>query len=149
MRKVEPKVTTDELAKKYPTVVIVSRGTFQLKLFHDLKPVKTYKIAVGRQGLETPTGLYTVQDKQINPSWYVPNSPWAGKLAGKVIPPGPSDPLKARWIGIQGGAGIHGVDPSEYGSLGSAASHGCVRMRISDVIELYDRVPMGTPIYIA
>ena len=48
----------------------------------------SYTIAVGRQGLETPAGEYTVQDKQINPSWHVPNSSWAGKLAGQVIPPG-------------------------------------------------------------
>ena len=70
-------------------------------------------------------------------------------LRGKTIPPGPDDPIKARWMGIFGGAGIHGVDPSEYGSLGSAASHGCVRMRITDVIELFDRVEVGTPVHIA
>jgi lipoprotein-anchoring transpeptidase ErfK/SrfK len=87
-----------------------------------------------------------VQDKQVNPYWHVPNSDWAGSLAGQVIPPGPSNPLQARWIGIAGGAGIHGT--SDIGSLGSAASHGCVRMSVSDVIELYDRVEYGDPIYV-
>jgi lipoprotein-anchoring transpeptidase ErfK/SrfK len=77
----------------------------------------------------------------------VPNSAWAGSLAGRVIPPGPDDPLKARWIGITGGAGIHGTD--QVGSLGSAASHGCIRMAIPDVIALYDRVPYGSKIYVA
>ncbi len=77
----------------------------------------------------------------------MPNSAWAGSLAGSAIPPGPSNPLKARWMGIIGGAGIHGTD-ADY-SLGSAASHGCVRMAIPDVIELYDLTPVGTPIYIA
>ncbi|HVP01058.1 MAG TPA: L,D-transpeptidase/peptidoglycan binding protein [Solirubrobacteraceae bacterium] len=149
MDKVQPKVTTSQLAKKYPTVIIVNRAAFTLRLYKDLRPVKTYTIAVGRQGLETPAGLYDIQDKQVNPSWHVPNSAWAGALAGKVIPPGPDDPIKARWMGIDGGAGIHGVDPSEYGSLGSAASHGCVRMRIPDVINLYDQVSVGTPVYIA
>jgi lipoprotein-anchoring transpeptidase ErfK/SrfK len=99
------------------------------------------------QGLETPAGLYKIQDKQVNPSWHVPNSPWAGKLAGKVIPPGPDDPIKARWMGFNGGAGIHGT--AEVGSLGSAASHGCVRMAIPDVEELYDQVDVGTPVYVA
>ena len=85
-------------------------------------------------------------DKQINPSWHVPMSSWAGKLAGQVIPPGPADPLKARWIGITGGAGIHGTE--DVGSLGSAASHGCIRMAIPDVIELFDRTPYGSKIFI-
>ena len=77
----------------------------------------------------------------------VPNSAWAGDLAGTVVPGGiPSNPLKARWLGIYNGAGIHGT--SDIGSLGSAASHGCVRMAVPDVIELYDKVPVGAPVYI-
>jgi lipoprotein-anchoring transpeptidase ErfK/SrfK len=63
-----------------------------------------------------------------------------------VVPPGPDNPLKARWMGFLGGAGIHGTD--DVGSLGGAASHGCVRMSIPDVIELYERVDVGTPVYI-
>lgn len=145
-RKVEPKVTTDELSEKYPTVIMVSRGSFQLTLYKNLKPVKTYPIAVGQAGLETPAGLYAIQDKQVNPTWNVPNSEWAGDLAGKSIPPGPDNPLKARWMGIAAGAGIHGT--SDIGSLGSAASHGCVRMSEGDVIDLFDRVEVGTPVYI-
>ena len=66
-------------------------------------------------------------------------------MAGKVIRPG-RQPLQARWMGFFDGAGIHGT--SDVGSLGSAASHGCIRMSVPDVIELYDQVPLGTPIYI-
>ena len=67
---------------------------------------------------------------------------------GRVVPGGiPENPLKARWLGIFAGAGIHGTDAT--GSIGSAASHGCIRMLIPDVIELYDQVPVGAPIYIA
>jgi lipoprotein-anchoring transpeptidase ErfK/SrfK len=142
-----PKVTRAQLAAKYPTVIVIERGAFKLTLYKHLRPVHIYTIAVGQQGLETPAGLYTVQDKQVNPTWHVPNSAWAGSLAGHVIPPGPDDPRKARWIGITGGAGIHGTD--EIGSLGSAASHGCIRMAIPDVIALYDRVPYGSKIYVA
>src|SRR5919197_267928 len=143
----KPKVTTAEVASKYPTFIIVNRDERKLKFYKRLKLSKTYPIAVGMQGLETPAGLYHIQDMQVNPSWHVPNSPWAGKLAGKVIPPGPQDPIKARWMGFNGGAGIHGTD--NVGSLGSAASHGCVRMAIPDVEELYDQVDVGTPIYVA
>jgi lipoprotein-anchoring transpeptidase ErfK/SrfK len=143
----KPKVTSDELASKYPSYIIVDRGSFKLRFFKNLKPAHTYPIAVGMQGLETPAGLYHIQEKQVNPSWHVPNSAWAGDLAGKVIPPGPQDPIKARWMGFNGGAGIHGTDV--LGSLGSAASHGCVRMAIPDVEALYDQVQVGTPVFVA
>jgi lipoprotein-anchoring transpeptidase ErfK/SrfK len=147
-RVVEPKVTTEELAKKYPAIIVVNRGAFQLTLYKNLKRVKTYGIAVGQVGLETPAGLYHIQNKAVNPAWHVPNSAWAGDLAGTVIPGGvPENPLKARWMGIFDGAGIHGTDAT--GSIGSAASHGCIRMLIPDVIELYDQVDVGAPVYIA
>jgi lipoprotein-anchoring transpeptidase ErfK/SrfK len=139
-------VTTDDLAAKYPTYLTIDRSTYQLRLWKNLKLVHTYTIAVGMQGLETPAGTYTINDKQVDPSWHVPDSAWAGSLAGKTIPPGPADPIKARWMGFYNGAGIHGTD--DVASLGSSASHGCVRMSIPDVEALYDQVPLGTPIYI-
>ena len=146
-RVVEPDVTTADLAAKYPAFITIDRTAFTLRLFRNLKLYKSYRIAVGRQGLETPAGEYTIDDKQVNPSWHVPNSAWAGSLAGQVIPPGPDDPIKARWLGFYNGAGIHGTD--DIGSLGTAASHGCIRMSIPDVEELFALVPLHTPIYIA
>jgi lipoprotein-anchoring transpeptidase ErfK/SrfK len=147
--RVAPKVTGKALKTRYPAYIIVDRHDHVLRFYQHLQLADTYPIAVGRAGLETPAGLYDVQWKQTNPSWYVPNSAWAGKLAGKVIPPGPQDPIKARWMAFNGGAGIHGIDPSEYGSIGHDASHGCVRMRIPDVIALYSRTPVHTPVYVA
>jgi lipoprotein-anchoring transpeptidase ErfK/SrfK len=146
--RVEPAVTTTQLAAKYPAYIVIDRGSFSLRLYEHLKLAKTYEIAVGMQGLETTPGLYHIQWKQVDPPWYVPKKAWAGALAGKVIPPGPEDPLKARFMSFNGGAGIHGIDPSEYSSIGHDASHGCVRMRIPDVIDLYSRTPVGTPVYI-
>jgi lipoprotein-anchoring transpeptidase ErfK/SrfK len=146
-RIVQAAVTTAQLADKYPWYIVVDRPAFRLTVYDHLKPKKSFTVAVGMQGLETPAGLYHVQDKQVNPSWHVPNSAWAGKLAGKVIPPGPQDPIKARWLGIYNGAGIHGTD--ELASLGTAGSHGCIRMAIPDVIQVYDWVPVGAPVYIA
>jgi len=145
---VQPKVSTADLAKKYPAVLIVARGSFKLTLYKNLKKAKTYGIAVGQVGLDTPAGLYTIQNKAVNPAWHVPNSAWAGDLAGKVIAgDDPSNPIKARWMGIYDGVGVHGT--SDDASIGSAASHGCIRMHVPDVEELYDQVPVGAPIYIA
>ena len=148
---VRPAVTSEELAEKYPAVLIVNRGSFSLTLYRNLKLARTYPIAVGMQGLETPAGLYHIQNKAVDPAWTMPHSDWVAPAdRGKVVPGGsPKNPLKARWLGIYAGAGIHGIDPSQYGTIGHAASHGCVRMRIPDVIDLYDQVPVGAPIYIS
>lgn len=148
VRVTRPKVTQAELADKYPVLLVADRSTFKLRLYKKLQLVKEYTVAVGAAGYDTPAGLYNIQNKQVDPAWHVPDSDWAGDLAGTVVPGGVAEnPLKARWLGIYDGAGIHGTD--DIGSLGSAASHGCIRMAIADVIELYDQVPVGTPIYIA
>jgi hypothetical protein len=146
VRPVHPKWTLHTLPKKFGTYLLVSRETYTLRLYKHLKLVKTYGIAVGQAGLETPAGLYDINDKQVNPSWHVPNSAWAGDLAGRIIPPGPEDPIKSRWMGFYDGAGIHGT--VEDWSIGHAASHGCIRMHIWDVEDLYNRVPLHTPIYV-
>ena len=148
VRIVKPKVTEADLADKYPVVLVADRYNFKLRLYKRLKLQKEYTVAVGAVGFDTPAGLYHIQNKAVNPAWSVPNSDWAGSLAGTVVPGGTQEnPLKARWLGIFNGAGIHGTD--ETYSLGHAASHGCIRMGIPDVIELYDQVPVGAPIYIA
>jgi lipoprotein-anchoring transpeptidase ErfK/SrfK len=145
-RTLRPHVSSARLAYKYQTFITIDRANFTLRLWKDLHLAHSYTIAVGRQGLETPAGLYEINDRQVNPSWHVPNSAWAGALAGRVIPPGPDDPIKARWLGFYNGAGIHGTD--EISSLGTAASHGCIRMSIPDVEQLYPQVPLHTPIYV-
>jgi L,D-transpeptidase catalytic domain/Putative peptidoglycan binding domain len=142
----QPEVTSKDIASKYPSYLTLDRANFTLRLWRNLKLAKTYTVAVGQEGLETPEGLYAIEEKEENPTWHVPESAWAGDLAGATIPPGPSNPIKARWMAIYEGAGIHGTEETE--SLGSAASHGCVRMSIADVEELYDLVEVGTPIYI-
>ncbi len=148
MHVVHPAVTTAQLAARYPAYIVIDRTDFRLRLYEHLKLAKTYEIAVGMEGLETPAGLHHIEWKQEDPPWYVPKKAWAGALAGTVVPPGPADPLKARFMSFDGGAGIHGIDPSEYSSIGHDASHGCVRMRIPDVIALYSHTPLGTPVYI-
>jgi lipoprotein-anchoring transpeptidase ErfK/SrfK len=142
-----PDVTTDELAEEYPKILVVNKSNTTVTLYERLKPVRTYNVAVGSPGYPTPSGKFAIQNKQVDPVWNVPNSDWAGSLAGRSIPPGPQNPLKARWMGIFGGAGFHGT--ADVGSIGTAASHGCVRMQIPDIIDLYDRVDVGTPVFVS
>jgi lipoprotein-anchoring transpeptidase ErfK/SrfK len=145
--RVRPGVTAAGLKRQYGTIITVDRPTFRLRVFKRLKLSKSYKIAVGSEGHTTPAGMYSITSKQVNPTWHVPNSAWAGSLAGKTIPGGaPNNPLKARWLGLRDGIGIHGT--SEAWSIGTRASHGCLRMHPSDVIDLYKRIPMGTPVKI-
>jgi lipoprotein-anchoring transpeptidase ErfK/SrfK len=145
---IKPAVTTSQLAARNPGYIVIDRASFRLRFYDHLRLARTYEIAVGMEGLETPAGLHKIEWEQVNPPWYVPKKAWAGALAGTVVPPGPGDPLKARFMSFEGGAGIHGIDPSEYESIGHDASHGCVRMRIPDVIDLYSKSPVGTPVYI-
>jgi len=144
---VKAKITTANLAKAYGTIVTIDRGNFKLRLFKNLKLSKTYGVAVGAPGYSTPTGRYTIQNKAVNPTWTAPDSPWAGAYRNEVVPGGRADnPLKARWMGIVGGVGIHGTGAP--GSIGSRASHGCIRMTVPDVVDLFPRVPVGTPVLI-
>jgi hypothetical protein len=147
-RVLRPEVTTAQLEKKFRYFLAVSREQRKLRFFVDRRLAKTYKVAIGAVGFATPEGLHEIYSKAVNPAWYVPNKPWAGDLAGKVIPAGdPDNPIKARWMGFWDGAGIHGT--ADTGSIGTAASHGCIRMTVPDVIQLYDRVPLNTPIHIS
>ncbi len=144
---VKPKVTADKLRKSASTVITIEQSTFTLRLFKQLKVAKTYKVAVGQPGYPTPRGLFAIQSKQVNPVWSVPNSPWAGELAGTTVSGGSAaNPLKARWMGVSGSVGIHGTGQGY--SIGTRASHGCIRMHVPDVIALFKRVPLGTPVLI-
>jgi lipoprotein-anchoring transpeptidase ErfK/SrfK len=147
-RTLKPKVTTAELTKRYRYFIAVNRGQRTLRFYVRLKLRKTYSVGIGRIGFETDAGLYEIETKAADPAWYVPDRPWAGDLAGQVIPAGdPRNPIKARWMGFWDGAGIHGT--ADEASIGTAASHGCIRMTRRDVIDLYDRVPLRTPLYIS
>ncbi|MBI5105830.1 MAG: L,D-transpeptidase family protein [Solirubrobacterales bacterium] len=142
-----PAVTLTKLRRQYGTVITVDKAHFKLRLFKNLKFSKSYGVAVGQPAYPTPSGLFSIANKQVNPTWSVPNSPWAGELQGTTVEGGSAaNPLKARWMGIANGVGIHGTG-EEY-SIGSRASHGCIRMRVADVKDLYPRVPVGTPVLI-
>lgn len=125
--------------------IIVTLHDRSLRLVRDGKVVKKYGIAIGQAAHPTPTGDYEVIDMQVDPAWFPPDSPWAAGLG--VVPPGPGNPLGTRWIGTSAPAiGIHGTYADS--SIGTAASHGCMRMHIPDVEELYEQVSMGMPVSI-
>ena len=110
--------------------------------------MKSYGVAVGQPAFPTPNGLFNIQSKQVNPTWTAPNSPWAGEMAGQQVAGGAANnPLKARWMGVSGAVGIHGT--GQPWSIGTRASHGCIRMTVPDVIDLFGRVDVGTPVLIA
>jgi len=136
--RVRPAVTTA------PPAVLINRGTFTLTLFKGGKK-RTFGVAVGKPGHSTPSGSFRVVDKQRNPTWYPPDSPWAAGIG--PVSPGAGNPLGTRWMGISSPAiGIHGTPvPS---SIGSRASHGCIRMRIPEAEYLFDQIEHGTPVVI-
>jgi lipoprotein-anchoring transpeptidase ErfK/SrfK len=142
-----PDRNLDDLARRYPTVLAVDRDAKQLRLYKNLQLEHRYKIAVGKAGSETAAGRYKIVEKIVNPPWHAPNKAWAGELAGQTISPNdPRNPLEARWLGFHNGQGIHGT--KDIDSLGTAASHGCIRMAVRDVKELYTLVPKGTPLFL-
>lgn len=144
---VEPPATSGSLWDQHPTVVTVSRDEKLARVFERGAVVKTYHVAVGTPEYPTPLGSFTVQRMDRDPAWNVPDSEWAGDLAGKTIPAGdPDNPLKARFIAFNGSVGFHGT--ADLASLGQAASHGCVRMDPGDVKDLFERVTVGTTVYV-
>ncbi len=126
-------------------IVVVRREARRLYLYRNARFVRRFPIAVGMPRYPTPLGRYHVVSKERNPRWDPPSSPWAAGLG--PIPPGPANPLGTRWIGTSAPAiGIHGT-PQPW-TVGTAASHGCIRMYMRQVEWLFDRVRIGTPVFI-
>ena len=145
--KVQPEVRRRDLRARYPTYLTISKSGFKLRLFKRLRWRRTYGVAVGLPAYPTPSGRFSITSKAVNPAWSAPDQPWAGAYRNEVVPGGsPENPLKARWLGIVGGVGIHGT--ADTWSIGTRASHGCIRMTVPDVVALYPRVPVGTPVLI-
>src|SRR5207302_889335 len=122
---------------------IASPGTY---LYETGKLWRTFGVATGQAIYPTPRGEWHIVVKYRNPWWYPPTgSSWARGL--QPVPPGPSNPLGTRWMGLDAsGVGIHGTNnPS---SIGYSASHGCVRMQVPDAEWLFDHVDIGTTVFV-
>ena len=119
LMKTSPDGQRQRPGQAYSTVITVDKAHFKLRLFKSLKFKKAYGVAVGQPAYPTPPASSHIQDKQVDPVWSVPNSPWAGELQGTTVDGGSAaNPLKARWMGIVNGVGIHGT--GEDYSIGSA-----------------------------
>jgi lipoprotein-anchoring transpeptidase ErfK/SrfK len=141
MDAVIPKHTSANLG----SVIVIDRAANSLKLYDSRSLVRTFHIATGQSAYPTPSGLWHIVDKQENPWWTPPPSPWA--VGAKPIPPGPGNPLGTRWMGLNAaGVGIHGTP--DDASIGYSESHGCIRMHISEAEWLFQHVGIGTPVVI-
>jgi lipoprotein-anchoring transpeptidase ErfK/SrfK len=106
-----------------------------------------YPIAVGKPG-KAWEGMNTVARKEVNPVWSPPDDVRRDKPnLPALIPPGPSNPLGPRAMVLAWGEyAIHGTN--KRSSIGTQASYGCIRMFNEDVVDLYDRVSVGTPVVV-
>jgi lipoprotein-anchoring transpeptidase ErfK/SrfK len=137
----EPTVTPGS----FGPVIVIRRGSKRLHLYKGARPWRVFGVATGQSRYPTPLGRWHVVVKWRNPWWYPPNSDWA--KGEKPIPPGPGNPLGTRWMGLSAsGVGIHGTP--DDASIGYSASHGCIRMHISDAEWLFNHVTIGTTVFI-
>ncbi len=137
----QPAVTQDS----FDQVLLTRIGENKLYLYENGQITRQWTVATGQPEYMTPTGLYEVTELRYEPTWVNPSPDTWGADLPASIPPGPNNPLGVRAINWSAPAiRFHGTS-AEY-SLGYNASHGCVRMANSDVIELYDLIDVGTPI---
>jgi lipoprotein-anchoring transpeptidase ErfK/SrfK len=127
-------------------VIVITRSANTLRFYRGTTLIRTFRVATGQAIYPTPSGIWRIVDRQRNPWWYPPTQDeWARGL--KPVPPGPSNPLGTRWMGLNApGVGIHGTDAPA--SIGYSASHGCVRMQVPEAEWLFERVRIGTPVVI-
>jgi len=130
---------------KFGATIVILRGSNRLLLYEKERLARTFGVATGQPSYPTPTGDFEIENKQRDPWWYPPPSPWAAQE--DPVPPGPGNPLGTRWMGLSVPyVGIHGTP--DAASIGYSASHGCIRMRIPDAEWLFQRVQIGTPVFI-
>jgi L,D-transpeptidase ErfK/SrfK len=119
-------------------LLLVSIPDHQLALIEDGQVKEIYPVAVGKQSTPSPTGSFHIVVRVVDPTYY---------HEGKVIAPGPGNPLGDRWMGLdRKGYGIHGTNAPQ--SIGKSASHGCIRMAKRDLEELFSLVKVGDEVEI-
>jgi hypothetical protein len=145
-RTLRPRIARTDLGR----AIVVRRGSNRLFLYRAraasrMRLVRKLGVATGQAAYPTPLGAFTIATTQLNPWWYPPDSDWAA--GASPVPPGPGNPLGTRWMGLSEPlVGIHGTP--DAASIGYSASHGCIRMRIPDAEWLFERVRVGTPVFI-
>jgi lipoprotein-anchoring transpeptidase ErfK/SrfK len=137
-------------------LLIVKRAVFELEVWkkrllppREYRLVTSVRIGIGAKGFDTPAGVYWVLARAKNPDWLMPNSDWvAPEDRGRTIKGGdPANPIKAAFLKLtEDGVGIHGT--GDLDSLGTKASHGCIRLHPSVALDLHRRVRKGTPVVV-
>ena len=126
---------------QYDSQLILSLSKRIVEVYQGEELIATFPVAVGKRGWETPKGSFEVMQMIKDPAW---EHPWNGK----IVPPGPKNPLGQRWIGFwtdgKNFIGFHGT-PNEN-LIGQAVSHGCVRMKNADIKKLFQLVSIGTAV---
>jgi lipoprotein-anchoring transpeptidase ErfK/SrfK len=140
LRKVPATAVTSE------PVIVIHRASNRLYLYRGTRFWRTFPVATGQAQWPTPLGHFQIVVKWKNPWWFPPTQDsWAQGL--KPVPPGPGNPLGTRWMGLSApGVGIHGTD--DPWSIGHSESHGCIRMQVPSAEWLFNRVRIGTPVFI-
>ena len=138
-----PAAVTDAVFGQF---IIINLAEHKLSLYNREQLIAEFPIACGTARYPTPHGIWKIVGKQRNPSWINPGTAWA-KSMPPYIPPGPGNPLGTRALPLNAsGVLIHGTSAS--GSIGRSASHGCIRMFMRDVEQLFEMVEANTPVYI-
>ena len=118
--------------------VVVSIPDRELAVLEDGRVIRTFAVSVGAAASPSPVGEFRIINRVANPTYYHP---------GVVIPAGSDSPIGPRWIGLsRKGYGIHGTN--EPRSIGKAASHGCIRLRNSDIRQLFAMLRVGDTVEI-
>jgi lipoprotein-anchoring transpeptidase ErfK/SrfK len=144
MLKVSPKVT----AKNMPRTIVVRVDENTLYLYDGFDVLRTWSVATAMPGWTTPQGDWNLYRKAVNPTWYNPAlDSWGADLPA-IVPGGPTAPMgtRALYITAPGLIRIHGT-PADS-SIGTYASHGCIRMHNSEIEQLYPMVDVGTRVII-
>jgi lipoprotein-anchoring transpeptidase ErfK/SrfK len=136
----------DHRTSDFARVIVVHGGSNVLDLYVDGALDKSYPVATGQPAYPTPMGQYYIIGKQVDPVWINPHSSWSVGMP-EYVPAGPDNPLGTRAMQLDAdGIYIHGTP--EDSSIGSHASHGCIRMHMGDAVDLFQRVHVGTPVLI-
>lgn len=135
-------------ASSFGTAIVVSLSQTRVRLFNGDQLITEYLCAPGQPAWPTPKGDFKIVNKQANAPWINPNSAWSASMP-PIIPGGAGNPMGDRKIAINvPGVFLHGIPRSEYSSIGTHASHGCMRMMPSSIHDLYGRVKIGDPVFI-
>jgi L,D-transpeptidase ErfK/SrfK len=119
----------------------------QVYLFEGGQLKAHYPCAVGKPNWQTVTGTYKIIQKKVNPTWQpTKNMVERADIKDDPVPPGKENPLGDRWMGWSApGLGFHSTN--EPRSVGTVASHGCVRLYPEAAHAMFDRVKVGETIY--